>query len=147
PDDILTKVDRAAMSVGLETRVPFLDHRLVEWAWQLPLDYKVRRENGATKTKWILREMLFKQVPRNLIERPKQGFGVPIGSWLRGPLRSWAESLLGEAKLEQDGFFNVAAVRKKWSEHLSGQRNWQHQLWCVLMFQAWNQEQTRAFGL
>ena len=147
PDDILTKVDRAAMSVGLETRVPFLDHRLVEWAWHLPLDYKVRRENGATKTKWILREMLFKQVPRNLTERPKQGFGVPIGSWLRGPLRSWAESLLGEAKLEQDGFFNVAAVRKKWSEHLSGQRNWQHQLWCVLMFQAWNQEQTRAFGL
>lgn len=142
-DDILTKVDRAAMSVGLETRVPFLDHRLVEWAWHLPLEYKVRQEKGTTTTKWILREMLFKQVPRNLIERPKQGFGIPIGSWLRGPLRSWAESLLGESKLKQDGLFNVSAVRQKWNEHLSGRRNWQQQLWCVLMFQAWSQEQAK----
>lgn len=144
PDDILTKVDRAAMSVGLETRVPFLDHRLVEFAWQLPLNHKLRIEGGTTTTKWILREMLFKHVPRQLIERPKQGFGIPIGSWLRGPLRDWAESLLGEYRLRSEGFFDVAAVRDKWAEHLSGRKNWQHQLWCVLMFQAWLNEQAGA---
>ncbi len=144
PDDILTKVDRAAMSVGLETRVPFLDHRLVEFAWQLPLNYKLRTDNGATTTKWIVRELLFKHVPRHLIERPKQGFGIPIGSWLRGPLRDWAESLLGEHRLRGDGFFDVAAVRNKWAEHLSGRKNWQHPLWCVLMFQAWHDEQAKA---
>lgn len=144
PDDILTKVDRAAMSVGLETRVPFLDHRMVEFAWQLPLSHKLRTENGTTTTKWILREMLFKHVPRHLIERPKQGFGIPIGSWLRGPLRDWAESLLGEQRLRSDGFFDVAAVREKWTEHLSGRKNWQHQLWCVLMFQAWRDEHAKV---
>jgi asparagine synthase (glutamine-hydrolysing) len=144
PDDILTKVDRAAMSVGLETRVPFLDHRLVEFAWQLPLNHKLRTENGATTTKWIVRQLLFKQVPRRLIERPKQGFGIPIGSWLRGPLRDWAESLLGEQRLRRDGFFDVTAVRDKWAEHLSGRKNWQHQLWCVLMFQAWHDQQDKA---
>jgi asparagine synthase (glutamine-hydrolysing) len=140
PDDILAKVDRAAMGVGLETRVPFLDHRLVEFAWHLPIDYKSRREKNSFTNKWIVRELLFRKVPRALIERPKQGFGVPIGNWLRGPLKSWAEHLLDEKRLAREGYFKVAAVRKKWTEHLSGRTNWQHQLWCVLMFQAWLDE-------
>lgn len=136
-DDILVKVDRAAMATSLETRVPMLNHHVVELAWQMPLEYKIRDGQG----KWLLRQVLYKHVPRELIERPKAGFGIPLDAWLRGPLCEWAESLLSEQRLRSEGFFNPEPIRAMWAQHLSGKMNWQYHLWNVLMFQAWLAEQ------
>ncbi|MCC6966558.1 MAG: asparagine synthase (glutamine-hydrolyzing) [Nitrospira sp.] len=133
PDDILVKVDRASMGVGLEARVPFLDHRVVEFAWQVPLSMKIQ----PGESKWLLRQVLYKHVPKKLIERPKWGFGIPLDTWLRGSLRDWVENLISEERLRREGFLDSALVREKWQEHLSGKRNWQYHLWDVLMFQAW----------
>ena len=133
PDDILTKLDRAAMATSLETRVPFLDRGVFETAWRLPLSMKLH--DGITK--WLLRRVLLRHVPAELVERPKMGFGFPIGAMLRGPLRPWAEDLLGESRLVEQGVFDPGPIRQAWRQHLEGSRDLAHELWAVLAFQAW----------
>jgi asparagine synthase (glutamine-hydrolysing) len=140
PDDILVKVDRASMGVGLEARVPLLDHRLVEFVWSLPWKYRVHRG----RSKWLLRRVLGRYVPPKLFQRPKVGFGVPIDQWLRGELRPWAEALLDERRLTREGFLQPRPIREKWQQHLSGRANWQYLLWDVLMFQTWLESQSGA---
>jgi asparagine synthase (glutamine-hydrolysing) len=132
-DDIMAKIDRASMAVALEVRVPFLDHRLVEQSWHLPADAKLRGK----KSKWLLRQILYRHVPPLLLERPKMGFGVPIDHWLRGPLKDWAADLLDPAKIRAQGYLKEEPITRAWQEHLSGRRNHQYALWTVLMFQAW----------
>ena len=133
PNDILVKVDRASMASSLETRMPFLDHELIEHVWKIPHSLKFKNGQG----KWILRQILNNYVPKNLTERTKKGFGIPLGTWLRGPLKDWAENLLNEKRLLREGYFNPKQIRDKWNEHLTNKKNWQYDLWNVLMFQAW----------
>ena len=139
PDDILVKLDRATMAVSLEGRVPLLDHRVAEFAWRLPISMRIRQRQG----KWILRQVLYRYVPHEMVDRPKSGFGIPLANWLRGPLRDWAESLLNERRLRHEGYFNVMPILKTWQEHLSGRLSWEYHLWDVLMFQAWLDESRR----
>lgn len=140
PDDILVKVDRATMAVGLESRIPLLDHRVVEFAWGVPPNLKC--VNG--ETKWLLRQLLYRHVPQALIDRPKMGFGVPLAEWLRGPLRDWAESQVGEARLRREGFLDVKLIRRVWHEFLNGTVDHSARLWSILMFQAWLERWARG---
>jgi asparagine synthase (glutamine-hydrolysing) len=133
PDEILCKVDRASMAVGLESRTPFLDPDLAKFAWTLPSDMKTKNGTG----KWILREVLYRYLPKEMVDRPKKGFSVPIGQWLRGPLKEWAEELLNENRLHNEGFFNARIIRELWLDHLGGATHCSNRLWNILMFQAW----------
>jgi asparagine synthase (glutamine-hydrolysing) len=133
PDDILTKVDRASMSVSLESRIPMLDHNLIEFVWSMPDELRMNQ----SQSKWALKTILAKNIPQNLWDRPKKGFGIPINEWLRGPLKEWAHDLLTSNKIREDGYFNNQLIESLWSQHLSGSNDWGPQLWDVLMFQSW----------
>ena len=139
PDDILEKVDRASMAVALEARPPLLDHRVVEFSWRLPRHFKIR----GGETKWLLRRAAEQMVPRQLLDRPKMGFGIPLAEWLRGPLREWAEDLLDPQRLG-GGLLDVSAARRLWADHLTGRRNWAYALWTILMFEAWRRRWSAA---
>ena len=136
PDDLLVKLDRASMAVALEARTPFLNHDLVKFAWSLPSSFKIQGDIG----KCVLRDVLYKYIPRGLFNRPKHGFEPPLADWLRGPLRDWAEDLLEPDKISSDGWLDPEPVQAIWDEHLKGHRNWQFELWNVLMLQAWRSE-------
>lgn len=142
PDDILAKVDRATMAVNLETRLPFLDPAVAALAWRMPLDHKLRGGTG----KWVLRRLLHRYVPAHLVERPKTGFGVPLGDWLRGPLRPWADDLLDTGRIRRQGYLDAEVVGRMWSEHRAGRREWPYELWDVLVFQAWLEAWSPANG-
>lgn len=133
PHNILTKVDRASMAVSLEARAPLLDYRIYEYVWSLPLHFKIRDGQG----KWLLRQVLARHVPSNLFERPKQGFSMPVGAWLRGALRDWAEHFLDEQAMTQQGLLDVQTIRAVWQDHINGTADHGTKLWTVLMFQAW----------
>ena len=135
-DDILCKVDRASMSRSLETRVPFLDKNLVKLAWRIPTSMKIKNNDG----KWILKQILNKYIPKEYFDRPKMGFGIPLGDWLRDELKDWAENLLVKKNLENEGYFNSDLVLKLWSEHQNKKRDWQSILWPILIFQSWKKE-------
>jgi asparagine synthase (glutamine-hydrolysing) len=137
PDDILVKVDRASMAVSLETRAPFLDRDVMALAWSLPMSMKLRDGRG----KWILRRLLDRYVPRELVERPKMGFAIPLDAWLRGPLREWAEALLAGDRLRREGYFDPVPIRAAWTRHVRGEASLGYRLWSVLMFQAWLEQQ------
>jgi asparagine synthase (glutamine-hydrolysing) len=138
PDDILVKVDRATMAASLESRAPFLDHEVVQFAWRVPLEFKIRNGDG----KWLLRQLLYRYVPRSLVDRPKMGFAVPLGSWLSGPLRDWASDLLTSAKLKREGLLNAAVITALWQRQQQGSRRGQGILWSALMFESWLETQT-----
>jgi asparagine synthase (glutamine-hydrolysing) len=133
PENVLTKVDRASMAVSLEARVPLLDYRVMEFSAKLPMNLKIRNGKG----KWLLRQVLYRYVPRRLVDRPKMGFRLPLANWLRGPLRAWADDLLQPKQLEQDGFLVSEPIVAKWKEHLEQRNDWSRHLWSVIMFQAW----------
>ena len=133
PDDILCKVDRAAMSVGLETRIPMLDHRVVELSWRIPLDMKIDKNKG----KLILKKILKDYIPLNLIERPKMGFGIPLAEWLRTSLKDFTNDQLEHSKIKHDGYLDSDIVNQTWQEHQTGKRNWEHKIWAIIMFQSW----------
>lgn len=143
PDDILVKVDRASMAVGLETRVPFLDHRVAQLAARIPISMKIQGAQG----KQILRRLLYREAPSHLFQRPKAGFAIPVGEWIRGPLRPWAEELLEPRRMAEDGWFDPAIVQRRWRDHLTGRRDSAPALWAILMFQAWMQEQKSRMAL